>query len=663
MLRQDLLEKRYFLRDESGRSLEDWDGLCRRVAGVVASDRGDEEEFFEVLRDCLFLPNTPALANAGKSEMSLSACFVLPVGDSMEEIFEAVKRAALIHKSGGGTGFSFSRLRPAGDSVRGTGGSASGPCSFIHAFDAATETVKQGSMRRGANMGVLRIDHPDIMEFVSLKKEEGRLSNFNLSVGITDLFIEALKADRDFDLVFGGKVRKTLKAKEIWDAIVDGAWRNGEPGAIFLDTVNRYNPTLHIGEIEGTNPCGETPLLPYEACVLGSINLSRMLRQRVIDFGLLGETVGRAVRFLDNVIDIQRYPFPEVEKAHKGNRKIGLGVMGFADMLIGLGIPYGSEEALEVAGRVMGFISEKSVEESARLGEKKGVFPNWEGSIWQSEGLKVRNATLTTIAPTGSISILAGCSSGIEPVFDWVTVQRRPFGEHRVTHPEYERWMNENPGGALPRFFVTAREIAFEWHIRMQAAFQRHTHNAVSKTINLPSGATRDDVAKAFLMAYELGCKGLTLYRDGSRRRQVLSSAKPVDSESAVSKLPSVLESRRVAIETSEGTVYFHISFHEERPTEIFITTPAETKFAEVYEAFARVFSVALRGGIPLSRLTHQLERANAKYGSVVSVPYALVRAFRFLGVNGEGKCPDCGGELVAEEGCEKCYRCGFTRC
>jgi ribonucleoside-diphosphate reductase alpha chain len=576
----------------------------------------------------------------------------------MEEIFEAVKQAALIHKTGGGTGFSFSRLRPAGDPVKRTGGSASGPCSFIHAFDAATETVKQGSMRRGANMGALRVDHPDIMEFISLKREEGKLSNFNLSVGITDLFIEALKADKDFDLVFGGKVRKTLKAKEIWNAIVDGAWQNGEPGVIFLDTINRFNPTPHLGKIEGTNPCGETPLLPYEACVLGSINLSKMVRGYGIDFGFLGETVRTAVRFLDNVIDFQHYPLPEVEKAHKGNRKIGLGVMGFADMLIRLGIPYNSDESLGLAEKIMGFVTEKSVDESVKLGEEKDAFPNWEGSIWQARGLKIRNATTTTIAPTGSISILAGCSSGIEPVFDWVTVQKRPIGEHKVFHPDYEMWMKENPERPLPSYFITAKEIPFEWHIRMQAAFQRHTHNAVSKTINLPSGAIQEDVSKAFLMAYDLGCKGLTVYRDGSRSEQVISST-----VSKTNDLPSVLEAKRVCIETPEGKVYFNISFLDGKPREVFITTPAESKYGEVYESFARVFSVALRSGVPLSKLTSQLEKANMKYGSVVSVPYALVRAFRLLGVNGEAKCPDCGGGLTAEEGCLKCHSCGFSKC
>jgi len=672
MLREDLLRKRYFLKDESGRPLEDWEGLCRRVARTIARDRDEEKEFFGVLFECLFLPNTPALVNAGKAEMSLSACFVLPVGDSMEEIFEAVKQAALIQKSGGGTGFSFSRLRPSGDMVGSTKGIASGPCSFIRVFDTATDVTKQGGTRRGANMGILRVDHPDIMEFISLKKEEGRLSNFNLSVGITDEFMEALRADRDFNLVFNGsestrteKVRTTLKAKEIWDAIVDGAWGNGEPGVIFLDTINRYNPTPHIGEIESTNPCGETPLLPYEACVLGSVNLSKMVKAEGVDWERLEKVVRVAVKFLDSIIDVQYYPLPEIETAHKSNRKIGLGVMGWGDMLIKLGIPYNSEEALVLAEKVMGFITETGVDESSRLAELKGVFPNWEGSLWQRNGLKVRNATITTIAPTGSISIIAGCSSGIEPVFDFVTVQKRPVGEHRVVHPLYEEWVRNNAGSRydskprpLPPYFVTAKEIPFEWHIRMQAAFQSHTHNAVSKTVNLSRDSGKENVERVFLLAYELGCKGVTVYRDGSRSAQVISSA-----DSKGKDLPSVLEAKRVCIETPEGKVYFNISFLDGKPREVFITTPAESKYGEVYESFARVFSVALRSGVPLSKLTSQLEKANMKYGSVVSVPYALVRAFRLLGVNGEAKCPDCGGRLFPEEGCLKCHYCGFSKC
>jgi len=660
MLREDLLKSRYFLKGEDGTPLEGWEGLCRRVARAVATSPEEEKEFFEVLFNGLFLPNTPALVNAGKKEMSLSACFVIPIEDSMEGIFEAVKQAALIHKSGGGTGFSFSRLRPAGDMVGSTKGVASGPCSFIRVFDTATDVTKQGGTRRGANLGLLRVDHPDIMEFIELKREEGELSNFNLSVGVTDAFIDALKSGKDFPLVINSKVRKAVKAKDIWDAIVEGAWSIGEPGVVFLDRINRENPTPHIGDIEGVNPCGENPLLPYEACVLGSVNLMKMVKGNDLDCDLLQRTAETAVRFLDNVIDVQSYPLPQIGEMHRGNRKIGLGVMGWADMLIKLGIPYNSDEAVKLAEKVMSFITDTSVKESAKLAEERGVFPNWEGSIWQERGIRIRNATTTTIAPTGSISIIAGCSSGIEPVFDFVTEQRRPIGEHQVVHPLYEEWTSLNKGKPLPAYFVTAKEIPIEWHIKMQAAFQKYVHNAVSKTINLPDSAAKDDVAKAFLLAYELGCKGVTVYRDGSRSVQVISS---VGSESGRSKLPSVLEGKRVSIETPEGKVYFNISFLDEKPVEVFITAPAESKYAEVYESFARVFSVALRNGVPISKLTSQLEKANAKYGSVVSVPYALVRAFRFLGINGGLKCPDCGRELVPEEGCLKCHSCGFSKC
>jgi ribonucleoside-diphosphate reductase alpha chain len=666
-VREDLLKSRYFLKDGDGVPIESWEGLCRRVAAAIAGDKDEEKEFFEVLFDCLFLPNTPTLVNAGKSNMSLSACFVLPVGDSMEEIFWAVNEAALVQKSGGGTGFSFSRLRPSGDIVGSTKGIASGPCSFIRVFDTATDVLKQGGTRRGANMGILRVDHPDIMEFIALKKEEDRLSNFNLSVGITDDFMKAPRANGDFNLRFSGKVRKTLKAKDIWDAIIDGAYRNGEPGVIFLDVINRANPTPHLGEFEATNPCGETPLLPYEACVLGSINLSKMVQNGAIDWLCLERVTRVAVKFLDNIIDIQHYPLPEIETAHKGNRKIGLGVMGWGDMLIKLGIPYNSEEALLLAERIMGFMTETSVNESSKLAELKGVFPHWEGSLWQRNGFRVRNATTTTIAPTGSISIIAGCSSGIEPIFDFVTVQTRPGGEYKVVHPLYEEWVSRNGDKNLPPYFLTAKEVSPEWHIKMQAAFQKHTHNAVSKTVNIENGSSRENVERVFLLAYELGCKGVTVYRDGSRHEQVLTSASSSSRSDHETKdkdvIPSVLEAKRVCVETPEGKVYFNISFLDGKPKEIFITTPADSKHQEVYESFARIFSVALRNNVPLPRLTSQLEKANTKYGSVVSVPYALVRAFRFLGVNGGVKCPDCGKELIPEEGCLKCHSCGFTKC
>lgn len=669
-IREDVLEKRYYLKNKENESIEDWKGLCKRVSDTVAQNEKEYEDFFNRLYNCEFLPNTPALVNAGKEGFSLSACYVIPVEDSMEEIFEAVKQTVLIQKSGGGTGFSFSRLRPAGDIVGSTKGIASGPCSFIRAFDTATDVVKQGGVRRGANMGILRCDHPDIMEFISLKKKEGELSNFNLSIGITDAFMDALKANEDFPLVFSGTVRKTVKAKEIWDAIIEGAYSNGEPGVVFLDTINRANPTPHIGDIEATNPCGEQPLLPYEACVLGSINLAKMVDEtKEINWKKLLGVTQAGVRFLDNVIDIQHYSIPEIEKMHKGNRKIGLGIMGWADMLIKLGIPYNSDEAPKLAEKVMSFITDTSVKESTRLAEEKGVFPNWEGSIWQKKGIKMRNATATTIAPTGSLSIIAECSSGVEPVFAWETVQKRPVGEHIVVHPLYRKWKEKNPSKTLPPYFVTAKEVSVKYHIKMQAAFQKYTHNAVSKTINLPNSATKEDIENTFLLAYSSGCKGVTVYRDGSRSMQVISdTTKPkstyIPPETHPIKLPEVRPQMMIEIPTHEGTAFVSITLIENIPLEVFVTSPVESKNAEVYDALARIFSIALRSGVPARTLIKQLEQANQKYGSVVSPLAAIVRAFKKLGINGgEKRCPNCDAIMVLEEGCMKCLSCGYSKC
>jgi len=660
-MREDILRKRYYLRDEDGNILENWEGLCRRVASALAEAKEQEDEFFMVMFNCLFLPNSPALMNAGKGDFSLSACFVLPVEDSMEGIFEAVKKAAIIQKMGGGTGFDFSRLRPEGDPVKTTKGVASGPCSFIRVFDTATEVTKQGGTRRGSNMGILRIDHPDVENFISLKREEGVLTNFNLSVAITDEFMDTLKRKGDFELKFNGKVRKKVSARSLWERIVDGAWTNGEPGVVFIDRINEKNPTPHIGRIEATNPCGEQPLLPYEACVLGSVNLLAHVKNREIDWMLLEKTVRTGVRMLDRIIDVQSYPLPEIEKMHKGNRKVGLGIMGWADLLLLLSIRYDSNEALSLAEKVMSFVERVSIDESQVLASEKGVFPNWEESIWAKRNIKMRNATTTTIAPTGSISIIAGCSSGIEPVFAWETIQRRPVGEHVVVHPVYADWKEKHPGEPLPPWFVTAREISSEWHVRMQAAFQKYTHNAVSKTVNLPNSATKEDVEKIFLLAYELGCKGVTVYRDGSRKVQVISDR---TQEAVEEELGPVEESRRVRVKTPEGNVYIHITMRGDRPCEIFVNSPVQTKYADVYEALARVFSTALRHRVPLKRLLEQLEAANEKFGSVVSPVYAIVRAFRILGLNGGSqKCPECGNVLVSEEGCLKCHSCGFSKC
>jgi len=665
-MREDILKQRYYLKDESGTPIEDWENLCKRVAENLAQTEKEREDFYKVLLNCHFLPNSPTLMNAGKNSMSYSACFVLPVEDSMEGIFNAVKKTALIHKMGGGTGFDFSRLRPEGDRVKTTAGTASGPCSFIRVFDVATDVTKQGGTRRGSNMGILRIDHPDIEKFISLKREEGVLTNFNLSVAVTDEFMDALKKEKDFELRFNGKVRKSINARSLWEKIVEGAWKNGEPGVVFLDTINRTNPTPHIGQIEATNPCGEQPLLPYEACVLGSVNLAAHVSNASVNWDMLEKTVRTGVAMLDNIIDIQAYPIPEIEKMHKANRKIGLGIMGWADMLLLLGIRYDSQEAPDLAAKVMNFIEQISVDESHKLAVQKGTFPNWKGSIWEQKDIPMRNATTTTIAPTGTLSIIAECSSGIEPVFAWETVQKRPVGEHIVIHPIYRKFKES---GQIPEYFVTAGEISPEWHVRMQAEFQKHTHNAVSKTVNLPNSATRNDVDTIFRKAYELGCKGITVYRDGSRQEQVITARDEQKNKENQNQnfqeeeLRSIEEAKRIRVKTSEGNVYVIITHREDTPLEVFIHSPVESKYSEIYEAFARVLSTALRYKIPLKSLLDQLEKANTKFGSVISPVYAVLRAFRLLGMNGHGKCPDCGGSLTPQEGCLKCFSCGYSKC
>ena len=677
-IRESILAARYYRKNESGEVTENWDMLSARVAKALAKSYEEQDEFYNVIHNRLFLPNTPALINAGRHDFSLSACFVLPVEDSMSGIFDAVKQAALVHKMGGGTGFDFSRLRPEGSTVKTTSGIASGPCSFIRVFDTATEVLKQGGTRRGANIGILRVDHPDIMKFISIKEKEGVLANFNLSVAVTDEFMEALAADGEYALRFGGKEYGKLKAREVWNIIVEGAWRNGEPGVVFIDTMNADNPTPHVGRIEATNPCGEQPLLPYEACCLGSVNLSEMVEDNsVINWEKLASTVKTGVRMLDNIIDIQAYPLPEVEAAHKANRKIGLGIMGWADMLIRMSIPYSSDEAIGLAELVMNTVSIKAEEESEALAERDGTFPNWEGSVWQKRNIRLRNATLTTIAPTGSISIIAGCSSGIEPVYDWVTVQKRPVGEYKVLHPLYEAWVAKHGNGNTPEWFEKTADIPPERHVAMQAAFQRHTHNAVSKTVNLPNKAAREDVGRIFRLAYESGCKGITVYRDGSRAEQVISSVasqntdkeakketkRGTEKETETLELRTIEESKRVRVKTGEGNVYVHITLRDEKPVEVFVNTPTESRYAEVYEAFARVFSVAIRHRVPVKLLLEQLERANERFGSIVSPVYAVLKAFRLVGFNGEAMCPECKGTLVPQEGCLKCPACGYSKC
>lgn len=555
-----ILEKRYLKKDSNGNPIESPEEMFYRVASVIAGVEKDkygksEEEvkalardFYSLMANLEFMPNSPTLMNAGRDLGQLSACFVLPVEDSMEDIFDAIKNGAIIHKSGGGTGFSFSKLRPKNSAVRSTGGVASGTVSFMKVFNAATGAVKQGGTRRGANMAVLRVDHPDILEFISCKEDDKEINNFNISVGITEAFMNAVKNAEEYDLIdpHTGKVVVKLSARDVFNTIVDHAWSNGEPGIIFLDRINQDNPTPHVGEIEACNPCGELPLLPNEACNLGSINLKAFVKGQDMDWEHLGYVTRLAVRFLDNVIDANQYPLPVIEKMAKGNRKIGLGVMGFADVLIMLKLPYASLEALDFAQRIMSFIQAEARKASQSLARERGVFPNYKGSRLEESGMEQRNAALTSIAPTGTISMICGVSGGVEPIFavayTKTVMDGTPFVE---VNPLLEKYAKENGFYSeelmakvaergtvqdLPEvpawvkeIFATAQEIDPDWHVWMQATFQRFTDNAVSKTINFPNTATREDIAKAFLLADKLGCKGLTVYRDGSREEQVLT--------------------------------------------------------------------------------------------------------------------------------------------
>jgi ribonucleoside-diphosphate reductase alpha chain len=558
-----ILEKRYLKKDSSGRVIESPDEMFWRVAQNVAEaerfygNRTPTEElselFFRMMASLDFLPNSPCLMNAGRDLQQLAACFVLPVEDSLDSIFETVKQTALIHQSGGGTGFSFSHLRPKDDSVQSTGGVASGPVSFMRVFNMATEVIKQGGTRRGANMGVLRIDHPDIMEFITIKQNPNEMTNFNLSVGVTKAFMEALEKDGEYSLINPRTKREVrpLRARDVLDAMVDAAWESGDPGVLFLDRINEANPTPQLGEMESTNPCGEVPLLPYEPCVLGSINVSHMVKERdgkwEVDFEKMRGMIKYVVHFLDNMIDMNEYPLPQIAQMAKGNRKIGLGVMGLAHFFIRLGIPYNSQKALEVAKGLMSFIQHQAREYSAELAEERGVFPNYKGSIYDRPGgIKPRNATVTTIAPTGTLSLIANCSSGIEPLFA-IQYTRRALEdmEFQITDPlfvelgEKEGFMSQKliqslaEGESLQvltdipqhmkELFVTTFEIPPIWHIKVQAAFQAYTDNAVSKTINFPRDATREEIKEAFLMAYRERCKGITIYRSGSKTKQVLA--------------------------------------------------------------------------------------------------------------------------------------------
>ena len=717
-----VLERRYLARDAGERVVETPTGMFERVAAAIAEAdrpyRGDEgvssarETFFRMMTSLEFLPNSPTLMNAGRDLGQLSACFVLPVEDSMEGIFEAVKSMALIHKSGGGTGFSFSRLRPRNDVVMSTKGVASGPVSFMSVFNAATETVKQGGTRRGANMGILRVDHPDIIEFVHAKEDFYQLNNFNISVAITGAFMEALEQGNSFDLVNpnSGEVTEQLDARGVFDEIAATAWKTGEPGVIFLDRINEANPTPALGDIESTNPCGEQPLLPYESCNLGSVNLGLLVGREGgepgIDWKRLEFLVREAVHFLDNVIDVSRYPLERIDQLTRANRKIGLGVMGFADMLIKLGVPYDSEEALGTAREVMSFISRVGKEASLSLAAERGPFPNFERSAFARRGGEpLRNATVTTIAPTGSISIIAHCSSGIEPIFA-VAYERRVLDGERLleVHPEFLRVAEEkgfysealvekiaNNGcmkdveqvpAQTRRLFVSAHEVEPEWHVRMQAVFQEFTDNAVSKTVNLSGDVTVEEVERLYLLAHRLGCKGITVYRYGSRPSQVLYRGHGDPGHGLAPR-----ERQKLTCGTTEkvkigcGNLYITVNSDEDGICEVFTALGRAGGCPSQSEATSRLISLGLRSGIDITEITEQLKgirclsSIKSRQAEVLSCPDAIGRAIeRCMDANGievpageapQGDmiCPECGARMELEGGCRVCRSCGFSRC
>jgi ribonucleoside-diphosphate reductase alpha chain len=738
-----VLEKRYLKRDKQGKVIETPEAMLRRVAQSIAAAelnydpkadvKAREDEFYQLMANLEFLPNSPTLMNAGRELGQLSACFVIPVNDSMESIFDAVKYTALIHKSGGGTGFSFSHLRPEGDFVKSTSGVASGPVSFMEVFDTTTDVTKQGGTRRGANMGILSVDHPDIMRFITAKEDPRKLTNFNISVAVTTEFMEAVKNGDDYELLNPRtkEVAGRLNAREVFDKIVDMAWRTGDPGIVFIDRINKDNPTPKLGKIESTNPCGEQPLLPYESCNLGSINLARMLKaidgKYEIDYPKLGRAVSSAVRFLDNVIDVNRFPLPQIEDMTKKSRKIGLGVMGFADMLLMLGVPYNSEEALKVGTEVMRFVHDEADKASAGLAEARGVFPAYPGSIYDVPGgAKMRNASCTTIAPTGTLSIIAGCSSGIEPLFALSYTRNILDGAQMVeVNPYFEKvardggfysdeLMKKLAEGAklkdmegipdeVKRVFVTAHEITPEWHVKMQAAFQKSTDNAVSKTVNFPTEATREDIATVYKMAYEEGLKGITIYRDRSRDSQVLTTGKKKEEKPfklTPRKRPTETQGAITKVSTGCGSLYITVAYDDKGIFEVFATLGKSGGCASAQlEATCRLITLALRSGVDVASVVKQLKGIRCPNiawedgKSILSCADAIAGVLeKHIGAesgqgvdtakspevtlksdnggygtdavkNLAGQCPDCGNLLVYQEGCYICLSCGYTKC
>ncbi len=725
-----VLKRRYLLKDSQSNIIETPQELFKRVAQFIAqadknygkSDtdiQNAAKQFYDIMSSLCFLPNSPTLMNAGRANGQLSACFVLPVGDSMEEIFETNKHAAIIHKSGGGTGFSFSRLRPRNSIVASTSGIASGPVSFMTVYDASTEAVKQGGTRRGANMGILRVDHPDILEFISCKENTNKITNFNISVAITDSFMEALANNADFPLIdprtqevyVKDDQEVWLQAQDLFDTLVAHAWQTGEPGIIFIDRMNRLNPTSPSETIEATNPCGEQPLPPYDSCNLGSINLSQFVLNSEsenytdsIDWEKLGDVIRTAVHFLDNVIDQNCYPLLQIEKQTKKNRRIGLGIMGWADMLVQLHIPYNSKRALHLAEKIAEFIEIEARKHSSELAKTRGKFPNWENSKYKNQNISMRNATVTTIAPTGTISIIAGCSSGIEPYYSIAfernvmdgnklmevnkffkesAIEQKFYSDELLQEIASKRSLtviSEIPD-SLKKIFLTSADIKAEEHIKMQALFQKYCDSSVSKTINFPESATTDDVARAFLLAYEEGCKGLTIYRDNSRPNQVLSPvAQKSDmssSEPVVEKRPDILHGITEKMRTGYGNLYVTINLKDGKPFEVFahIGKSGYTTMADT-EAICRLISLALRSQIPINTIISQLRSiggANQVFSGgakVFSIPDAIAQILnKHFADSGSTEfesfeiCPSCSSSMRFESGCYNCASCGYSNC
>ena len=757
----EVLKRRYLMRDNNGQPTETPDTMLHRIANAIAAADSNytskvnvqktAEKFYQMLRKKDFLPNSPTIMNAGRELGQLSACFVLPVDDSMESIFQTLKDTALIHKSGGGTGFSFSRIRPKKSIVKTTSGVASGPVSFMKVYNASTEAVKQGGTRRGANMGILRVDHPDILEFIDCKKNNTELTNFNISVAVTNDFMEKVRKREQYELInpVDRTVSGTLNAADVFKLIARNAWSNGDPGIIFIDKINKMNPIPKLGEIEATNPCGEQPLLPNEACNLGSINLSNFIDSGKINYDRMNDTIQTAIHFLDNVIDVNKYPLKKIDTMVKKSRKIGLGVMGFADVLIKLDIPYNSEEALHLADELMSTIYKAAREASIKLGESRGTFPAWNDSIYFPDGPKLRNSTFITIAPTGTISMLADCSSGIEPIFSLVFTKRVMDGTDLLyVNPYFEETCKkagiyseqlmkkvaakgsiQNIDGipdSIKQVFVTAHDITPEWHVRMQAAFQKWTDSAVSKTCNFPQSATVQNVMDAYWLAYEADCKGITIYRDGSRDEQVLyigdnipdktarhtTTPQPIyGNDNSIHPRVRPQNTRGVTkrIRTGLGTLYVTINEDETGLCEVFTNIGKAGSQAQVEsEAISRLISLALRSGIDTRDVIKQLKGIGGpspiwENGTqILSTPDAIAKALEWYLEEREGKkkgsvtqphflfndpapeqmaktvtptgfqmdnkkaittCPDCGSTVYHESGCVTCASCGFSKC